>query len=1043
MGNATPMSAPDSPNVSGLPAEKLMAAALGSTPVSSPAFAWTPPAVEEVAPWFPDYEVQALLGRGAMGAVYRAVQRKLERPVAIKLLPPEIAAREGATTRFEREARAMARLQHPNIVALHDYGRTAEGHLFIVMEYVDGADLSRLIHAESGGLSVPHALEIVGQVCDALQYAHSRGFVHRDIKPGNVLVDTEGRVKIADFGLAKVVARHSDVESAPGQYSTLESRATLTGQALGTPDYTAPEQLKGGPVDHRADIYSLGVMFYEMLTGDLPRGAWTPPSQITAAPARLDEVVTRAMQTEPENRYQHASEVKAAATRAEPAARTAASYSSVNRVMLWLMFAFIVASAFITPTRDMFTMLMLAAPFIILAVYFKLKRRPAGLVSVLFAGMAMGAAILLAVVQIDETDRRTDRHDELGVEESPAPQPSERAIADLNALINELADAQAGVEHERKDGFTRFWTGEEQEKLESKLKHLTDAMQPRINAGFAADDPLVKEAQQRYAWLGKAFEEMKLPDVAPETCVSPEFRTGYTLNDYFPKDEDLLPGLRVHCWKGQHPADGAVYYVESRAIEPERPAEAAEKKTLEHFPEFWPLEMPLDRPRLPAASPQSNAELEWIAKTWPKECAADGPGLVVAEFPLPVVDNLDPQLKWTYWSRSTRDQIPWAPGEPRAGGNAARGRIIFKGGKCYTVFDTAPRPQLFGDSHVKAIVWAGQVVIQNRMGAALDQLIRPSEVQLPAAGEDWRQVVANVYSEFTAPDAARYVPEVAKKAPPWFNWRTEMYHLRVAKEMHAGTNSGESIPFHPWRGGRILTTKIVCSRSVAEKIATSSGARLPVPDSQEQLEELARLLPAGLMAHSGIAPGAALSGIWMETGDRSASFIAGNTPAPAGLTIYHSDWAGVRRSAHLVPGLSRALLILEWPDLPREIEQVQKGIEAAAHVLKAQEEKVEMARKRLYEVAEDYGIVDASLPPEVIERVKAHAFPGKATAEQARERQSHFGEVHHELEAAVSLLESIKAHEAALKAKLLELKRMWNERTDKPERRRVLLPGNE
>jgi hypothetical protein len=1023
------MSAPDSPTVSGLPAEKLMAAALGSTPVSSPAFAWTPPAAEEIAPWFPDYEVQALLGRGAMGAVYRAVQRKLERPVAIKLLPPEIAAREGAAARFEREARAMARLQHPNIVALHDYGRTAEGHLFIVMEYVDGADLSRLIHAESGGLSVPHALEIVGQVCDALQYAHSRGFVHRDIKPGNVLVDTDGRVKIADFGLAKLL------------HTPRDTAATMTGQALGTPDYSAPEQLKGAPVDHRADIYSLGVMLYEMLTGDLPRGAWTPPSQRTTAPARLDEVVTRAMQTEPDKRYQQASEVKAAVTAREPApAARAHDYSAVNRVMLWLMFAFIVASAFITPTGDMLTMTMLAAPFIALAVYFKLKRRPAGLVAVLIAGMAMGAAVLLAVVQIDESDRRTDRHDGLSVEESPAPQPSERAIADLNALINELADAQAGVEHERKDGFTRFWTGEEQQKLESKLKHLTDAMQPRINAGFAADDPLVKEAQQRYALLGKAFEEMKLPDVAPETCVSPEFRTGYTLNDYFPKDEDLLPGLRVHCWKGQHPADGAVYYVESSAIEPGRPAEAAKKKTLEHFPEFWPLEMPLDRPRLPAASPQSNAELEWIAKTWPKECAADGPGLVVAEFPLPVVDNPDPQLKWAYWSRSTRDQIPWAPGEPRAGGNAARGRIIFKGGECYTVFDTAPRPQLFGDTHVRAIVWAGQVVIQNRMGAALDQLIRPAEVQQPAAGEDWRQVVANVYSEFTAPDAARYVPEVAKKAPPWFNWRTEMSHLHVAKEMQAGTNTGESIPFHPWRGGRILATRFVCSRSVAEKIAAFCGARLPVPDSQEQLEELARLLPAGLMAHSGIVPGAAISGMWLETGDLSASFIAENTPAPSGLTIYHSDWAGIRGSAHLVPGLSRALLILEWPDLPREIEQAEKGIEAAVEVLKAQEEKVETARKRLYEVAENYGIVDTSLPPEVIERVKATAFPGDLTVEQARQRQSHFGEIKRELNSEDLLLQTIKAHDAGLKAKLEELKKLKDVKADKSQRRRVKFP---
>lgn len=400
------MPASPSPTVSGLPAEKLMAAALGGAPVSSPAFAWTPPEAAAVAPWFPDYEVQALIGRGAMGAVYRAVQRKLERPVAIKLLPPEIAAREGAAARFEREARAMAQLQHPNIVALHDYGRTAEGHLFIVMEYVDGADLGRLIHAESGGLSVPHALEIVGQVCDALQYAHGRGFVHRDIKPGNVLVDKDGRVKIADFGLAKSFGiQPSGCDASDSLKAEFRAAHTLTGQAVGTPDYSAPEQLKGAPVDHRADIYSLGVMLYEMLTGDLPRGAWTPPSQRTAAPARLDEVVTRAMQTEPDRRYQQASEVKAAVTTREPAAPVRDS-SAVNRVMLCLMFACIIASAFITPTGDGLTMLMLAAPFIALAVYFKMKRRPAGLVAVMIAGMAMGAAILLAVLQLGQSPGR-------------------------------------------------------------------------------------------------------------------------------------------------------------------------------------------------------------------------------------------------------------------------------------------------------------------------------------------------------------------------------------------------------------------------------------------------------------------------------------------------------------------------------------------------------------------------------------------------------------------------------------------------------------
>ena len=395
------MTPPDSPTlaVDGLDAARLLAGTL--SPVSSPAFAWTPPSVAEVAPWFPDYEIRALAGRGAMGAVYRAVQRKLERPVAIKLLPAELAAREGVATRFEREARAMAQLSHPGIVALHDYGRTDGGHLFIVMEYVDGTDLSRLIHAEGGGLSVPQALEIVGQVCDALQYAHSCGFVHRDIKPGNVLVDKDGRVKIADFGLAKLLGESGSgrwPEQGAGQRpAPHSSRLTLTGQALGTPDYTAPEQLKGGPVDHRADIYSLGVMFYEMLTGDLPRGTWTPPSQLTAAPARLDEVVTRAMRTEPDHRYQQASEVKSAIAEAKmlppvvaaATPRTLPAGRLINRTIGTLLFVAAFWTLRIHPNMDLVTGVTLWVPCVLLGLWFCLWSRRMPLSGGLLAGAAL------------------------------------------------------------------------------------------------------------------------------------------------------------------------------------------------------------------------------------------------------------------------------------------------------------------------------------------------------------------------------------------------------------------------------------------------------------------------------------------------------------------------------------------------------------------------------------------------------------------------------------------------------------------------------
>lgn len=434
------MPASDPPSVSGLPADKLLAAALSSTPVSSPAFAWVPPVPEEISPWFPDYEIQALAGRGAMGAVYRAVQRKLARPVAIKLLPAELASRDGVEARFEREARALAQLNHPGIVALHDFGRTEGGHLFIVMEYVDDTDLSRLLHAEGGGLSVVHALEIVGQVCDALQYAHSRGCVHRDIKPGNILMDKDGRVKIADFGLAKL-----DAGVPPSGGSDMPDRLkagpqlTLTGQALGTPDYTAPEQLKGGPVDHRADIYSLGVMLYEMLTGELPRGAWPPPSTCTAAPARLDEVVTRAMQNEPDKRYQQASEVKDAVS--ERIAVSATLLERLKPAIVWLVLigslagaasAHVVGAFRNTPAEERFLQvsLIVCAAAAVIAAFHISRRYPRWRVYIQTgtAGVIAAGLILFAGYKINPPARPGS---------SPAQDPAAQINAQQSSRIRE------------------------------------------------------------------------------------------------------------------------------------------------------------------------------------------------------------------------------------------------------------------------------------------------------------------------------------------------------------------------------------------------------------------------------------------------------------------------------------------------------------------------------------------------------------------------------------------------------------------------------
>ena len=272
---------------------------------------FTPPAATELAELFPQFESLELLGRGGMGAVYKARQTSLDRFVALKILPAEANEDPAFGERFQREARALAQLSHPNIVGVHDFGQ-AGAYAYLVMEFVDGANLRQL--QRGGHLSPQEALAIVPQICEALQFAHDRGIVHRDIKPENILIDTQGRVKIADFGLAKMMRLEA---GAPD--------LTLTRHAIGTPQYMAPEQIeKPETVDHRADIYSLGVVFYEMLTGELPIGRFSSPSQRVEVDVRLDEVVLKALEKDPSLRYQQASAFK---TRVETVAGGTAAAS--------------------------------------------------------------------------------------------------------------------------------------------------------------------------------------------------------------------------------------------------------------------------------------------------------------------------------------------------------------------------------------------------------------------------------------------------------------------------------------------------------------------------------------------------------------------------------------------------------------------------------------------------------------------------------------------------------------------------------------------
>jgi len=263
----------------------------------SNAHAFSAPSPAELAPHFPQLEILELIGQGGMGAVYKAKQIRLDRIVALKALPKDADRSQEFADRFNREAKAMARLSHPNIIAIHDYGE-AGGWFYFVMEFVDGVNMRQAMKSEP--IKPSDALAVVTQICDALQYAHEENVVHRDIKPENILLTRKGKVKIADFGLAKLLGM-----------SHMDRHLTATQQVMGTIGYMAPEQMEGSKaVDHRADIYALGVVFYELLTGELPMGRFAPPSQKVQVDIRIDEVVLKSLEREPSRRYQSASQIK-------------------------------------------------------------------------------------------------------------------------------------------------------------------------------------------------------------------------------------------------------------------------------------------------------------------------------------------------------------------------------------------------------------------------------------------------------------------------------------------------------------------------------------------------------------------------------------------------------------------------------------------------------------------------------------------------------------------------------------------------------------
>ncbi|WP_395749577.1 serine/threonine-protein kinase [Prosthecobacter sp.] len=287
---------------------------------------------EELAPHFPQLEIMECIGRGGMGVVYKARQKTLDRLVALKLLAPEQKKDAAFAERFAHEARALAALNHPSIVTVHDFGESG-GFFYLLMEYVDGVNLRQAMRGSH--LSAEQALAIVPPICQALQYAHEHGIVHRDIKPENLLLDKGGRVMIADFGIAKMMGGGKTVAE-----ETQSGTAPHSTMVAGTPEYMAPEQrTASATADHRADIYSLGVVLYELLTGKRPPSTLELPLQEAGTKTLLDEIVRRALQVDPAQRYQTVAELQQhlATLSNPPAEMTVHPRETYQRWFCWLL----------------------------------------------------------------------------------------------------------------------------------------------------------------------------------------------------------------------------------------------------------------------------------------------------------------------------------------------------------------------------------------------------------------------------------------------------------------------------------------------------------------------------------------------------------------------------------------------------------------------------------------------------------------------------------------------------------------------------------
>jgi len=485
---------------------------------------------------FHGMEILELLGKGGMGVVFKARQPALDRMVALKILPQKLALDPDFQNRFIREAKALGSLNHPNIVAVYDFG--AEGGLFFfAMEFVDGTNLRQVLRDRK--FSPEQALKLVPQLCDALEYAHEEGVVHRDIKPENILLDKKGRVKIADFGLAKLVG--ADVAA--------QGMLTMTNMVMGTPHYMAPEQVENPKsVDHRADIYSIGVVFYEMLTGELPIGRFEVPSKKVQIDVRLDDVVLKALEKAPDRRYQKASDVKDAVTRATTIGTTDAYSPTI-----------------ITPVpagrkgsnRGMLVMGAITALAIVIALAATLRKpsTPPAVVPPVVETPKVAEPVDLAKLYFGPDERPLGYKYLTTDKERPKPLPRNPYPAKESAELEHIAQylGEFGVQNvspaELKQGYVAVWWGATffalespiAERIETEVNALKEpanrwayrkgSLVALVFAGSAEERPMFVDL------VGRAQKKLGLPAEGPELPID---RVLYS-EDSLPSDYELGP----------------------------------------------------------------------------------------------------------------------------------------------------------------------------------------------------------------------------------------------------------------------------------------------------------------------------------------------------------------------------------------------------------------------------------------------------------------------------------------------------------------------